>query len=187
MRLVEQAHEALRAFLKAGDIVIDATVGNGYDTTFLAQQVGPSGSVYGFDIQPLALEVAGMVLKTRKCDAWCFLKLASHENMLELIPKKHQGKIAAAMFNLGYLPHGDKALVTQPESTARALDACLQLLKNEGVISILSYRGHPGGMDEFKRVQTWIGTHEDEVRILIQQNSKHPESVGPFLWLLQKQ
>ena len=186
MRLVEQAHKALEPVLESGDIAIDATVGNGYDTTFLAQQVGPSGHVYGFDIQPLALEVAAMVLKTRKCDTWCSLALASHENMLDLIPRDHLGKVAAAMFNLGYLPHGDKALVTQPDSTARALHACLSLLKSGGVISILSYRGHPGGMDEFKRVQSWIHTHHKEVSILKQQDSNHPESTGPFLWLLQK-
>lgn len=184
MRLVEQAHEELKAFLNSGDIAVDATVGNGYDTTFLAQEVGPSGHVYGFDIQPMALEVATMVLKTRKCADWCTLELSSHERMLESLSQL-QGKIAVIMFNLGYLPHGDKALVTKPASTLLALNAGLQLLKSDGVISILSYRGHIGGPEEFATVQSWIKDTKT-IKVLLEQDSAHPESSGPFLWLLQK-
>lgn len=186
MRLVEQAQEELKAFLNPGDITIDATVGNGYDTTFLAQQVGPTGHVYGFDIQPLALEVATVVLKTRKCLPWCKLMQASHEEMLQHLPPELHGRVSAMMFNLGYLPHGDKTLVTKPESTFAALQASLKLLKPGGMISILSYRGHPGGLEEFEKVQYWISTRKGDVCILKQQDSDHPGSIGPFLWLLQK-
>ncbi len=37
-----------------GDIVIDATMGNGHDTQFLAELVGENGHVYAFDIQESA-------------------------------------------------------------------------------------------------------------------------------------
>ena len=38
-----------------GDIVIDATMGNGYDTKYLAEKVGENGFVYSFDIQEEAI------------------------------------------------------------------------------------------------------------------------------------
>ena len=40
---------------KEGDYVVDATIGNGYDTLFLAKLVKESGHVFGFDIQEQAL------------------------------------------------------------------------------------------------------------------------------------
>ncbi|MDP3333279.1 MAG: methyltransferase domain-containing protein, partial [Methylococcaceae bacterium] len=56
--LVNVAHELLAERLQPGDIAIDATVGNGYDTLFLAEQVGETGKVFGFDIQHAALQEA---------------------------------------------------------------------------------------------------------------------------------
>ncbi len=41
--------------MEPGDFVIDATMGNGHDTAFLAELVGPSGEVFAFDIQKEAL------------------------------------------------------------------------------------------------------------------------------------
>ena len=41
--------------VEPGDFVIDATMGNGHDTAFLAELVGPSGEVFAFDIQKEAL------------------------------------------------------------------------------------------------------------------------------------
>ena len=44
--------------IKPGDSAIDATVGTGEDTVFLAECVGKTGHVYGFDIQRAAIEEA---------------------------------------------------------------------------------------------------------------------------------
>ena len=55
--LTELAHTLVRAVLQPGDIAIDATAGNGHDTQFLAECVGPNGTVYSFDIQLAALAV----------------------------------------------------------------------------------------------------------------------------------
>ena len=41
----------LEDVISEGDIVIDATMGNGYDTKYLAEKVGESGVVYSFDVQ----------------------------------------------------------------------------------------------------------------------------------------
>ena len=106
--------------------------------------------------------------------------------MLEHLPGQTRGNVSAVMFNLGYLPHGDKKLVTKPDTTSAALDASLTLLKKGGVISILSYRGHAGGMEEFEKVQEWIASQGDHIDICVEQDSDHPQSTGPYLWILQK-
>ncbi len=41
---------------RPGDKAIDACCGNGNDTVLLAELVGPTGHVWGFDIQALAIE-----------------------------------------------------------------------------------------------------------------------------------
>lgn len=49
------AHKLTAERLSTGGLAIDATVGTGADTLFLAKAAGPRGGVYGFDIQPQAL------------------------------------------------------------------------------------------------------------------------------------
>ena len=54
--LLNTAHNSIKKVLHPGDIAIDATIGNGHDTLFLVEQVYPSGLVFGFDIQQIAIE-----------------------------------------------------------------------------------------------------------------------------------
>lgn len=44
------AADYVRRTLREGDIAVDATMGNGGDTQFLAELVGKTGRVYGFDV-----------------------------------------------------------------------------------------------------------------------------------------
>jgi hypothetical protein len=48
-------------------------------------------------------------------------------------------------FNLGYLPGGDKTIITKPETTLIALEAAKGILMAGGLISLVVYVGHPGG------------------------------------------
>ena len=41
----------LEKIIEKGDVVIDATMGNGYDTVCLGNLVGNTGKVYAFDVQ----------------------------------------------------------------------------------------------------------------------------------------
>lgn len=59
------------------------------------------------------------------------------------------------MFNLGYLPGGDKQIVTRSDTTIRALSLVLPLLSRTGALSVIAYAGHPGGMEETKAVVAW--------------------------------
>ena len=65
-------------------------------------------------------------------------------------------RVDAAMFNLGYLPRGDRRIVTRPFTTIPAITALLERLAPKGRISILAYRGHPEGPEEYEAVRAFL-------------------------------
>jgi 16S rRNA C1402 N4-methylase RsmH len=155
LNLVELAQLRARQHLGAGAIAVDATVGNGHDTLMLAQQVGEQGRVYGFDIQPQALtetrerlDQAGVLERVQ-------LIAGSHAEMAALLPAEAHQQIDLVMFNLGYLPGGDKSIITEQSATLQALEAALSLLSVNGAVSIIAYPGHAGGDSECDRVSHW--------------------------------
>jgi predicted methyltransferase len=153
--LTQRAHTWLASVLRPGDLAIDATVGNGHDTRFLAQQVGPMGRVIGFELQPAALEVTRQRLAAEALDTRVTLYCAGHEHLLEYLPEA-VGQVAAVTFNLGYLPGSDKSVVTRAQTTEAALTAAWQALRPGGLITVLAYVGHPGGADELAAVEAWL-------------------------------
>lgn len=168
--LVQLAHVALAKIICQGDYVIDATVGNGHDTLFLAQQVGSSGKVYGFDIQQAALDETWHRLKGAGLETRASLYHAGHEAMAIVLPESLCGKIKAVMFNLGYLPGGDKQRTTAITTTLAALEQAREMLAPGGVVSVLAYTGHPGGREEAEAVKRWaVGLSADyyEVQVTI--------------------
>jgi SAM-dependent methyltransferase len=155
LRAIEMAHLLLRQSLKPGDWVVDATVGNGHDTLWLAQIVGPSGRVFGFDVQAAALAEA-----SRRVDGLPSVTLfhAGHEHLATHLPAEAKGRLAAVMFNLGFLPGADKAVITEAETTLAALHQALDYLAIGGQITLVLYPGHSGGGDEATAVRSW-GEH----------------------------
>jgi predicted methyltransferase len=143
--ITDLAHRYLRAVLRPGDAAVDATVGNGRDTAFLAECVGPAGRVHGFDIQPEALART----RARLDAANISLVLECHGRMREWVREP----VRAVAFNLGYLPMGDRQITTRTETTIRALEAAIGLLQPGGAITVIAYRGHPGGLDETDAVR----------------------------------
>lgn len=60
-RVLPFARTLLQTAVKEGDYAVDATLGNGHDTCFLAEIVGDSGKVFGFDIQKKRLKAQQLV------------------------------------------------------------------------------------------------------------------------------
>ena len=185
MRLTEKVHTILTNHLHEGDLAIDATAGNGYDTLFLAEQVGPSGKVIAIDIQDCAirstrekLESAGLIDRVK-------LVTDDHAAALRKLIVNDHGKIAAITFNLGYLPGSDKSIQTRAESTEEALAASIQLLSPGGCLCVTAYRGHSRGTAEAKTVEAFMHKSQTEGHAV---DCYEPESSNspPILWVLKK-
>lgn len=149
------AHELVSRALGAGDVAVDATVGNGRDTVVLAQAVGEGGSVYGFDVQRQALQNARDRLETEGAEGEVELIHASHEEVKRYVPAGLHGQVGATMFNLGYLPGSRSWVTTEAETTVAALQASCDLLRPGGVVTVVLYTGHEGGTEEARAVEAW--------------------------------
>lgn len=154
-KITEQAHANVAKAIQPGDVALDATAGNGFDTIFLSRTVGDHGVVYAGDIQAEAIQRVSQKLEAEGC-ANVRLIQGSHESLAEWIPIEEQGRVGAIMFNLGYLPRGDKAVTTTSHSTLKALDQCLALLRPQGVLSLVAYPGHAAGYVETLAVEHWL-------------------------------
>ncbi|MCF6515185.1 methyltransferase domain-containing protein [Lactobacillus sp. S2-2] len=169
------SHDILKQTTQTGDYVIDATMGNGHDTKFLAEIVGQKGKVFSFDIQDLAINNTKKLLKENSIDNVDIIK-DSHSNFDKYI--KHNN-IAAIIYNLGYLPGGDKSLITHPESTIISINKGLKLLKKHGILILVIYYGHPGGQSEKDEVfKLTENLNQKEFNVLkyefINQNNEPP-------------
>ncbi len=165
MRAVEQAHALLAKVLSPGDLAIDATAGNGHDAAFLARTVGATGHVHAFDLQTAAIEATRRLLRTQDLMTRVTLHHLGHEKMEEVLPSDLPGRISVVTFNLGYLPGGDKSLVTDPVSTLPALQSAMRFLRPGGLLTVLAYPGHPGGREECEAVRREVATWTDSCEI----------------------
>ena len=138
-------------YINKGDTVVDATVGNGNDALALSRLVGETGKVYGFDIQPLALMRASEFLMQNEAPSEIELVYNGHEEMDRHISEE----VSAIVFNLGYLPSGEKQITTTADTTITALDKAIDMIKADGIVTVVMYPGHPAGQIEKDKVLEW--------------------------------
>ena len=179
MTISDLAKERVAEVIVSGDRAVDATMGNGWDTLFLAEMVGEEGRVFGFDVQEAALVSTRKKLVKAELLERCELFERGHEEMAKVVPDG----VGAVMFNLGYLPYADKEITTRRETTSRALAAAAMLLRAGGILTVICYRGHPGGQEEAAAVLAWAAEQEDFSR---DGPEELPEGVKPFLLSLKK-
>jgi tRNA G37 N-methylase Trm5 len=152
IRLLDLQKQFILAHIKEGDTVADFTMGNGHDTEFLSKAVGEKGKVYAFDIQESAVNSTRENLKSADCPQNYTLILDSHHNCEKYI----EGKIKAGMFNLGYLPGGDKNITTMRETTMPAIKSAISLLDRDAILCIAVYPGHEEGEAEGKLICEYL-------------------------------
>jgi hypothetical protein len=143
--------------------------------------------VYAFDVQEAAVAATRHLMEEEELPPECWHVFhAGHESMLSAIPVEWHGKAGAVVFNLGYLPGGDKSLITVASSTIPAMRAALAILRPGGVLVAVLYTGHPGGSEEAAAVQEFARElsprefHAIEYRTLNARN--HP----PFVLAIRK-
>lgn len=166
----------IKEILTKEDIAVDATCGNGFDTLFLANL---AKQVYAFDIQEEALNSTKEKLKD--FDNVFFFK-TSHENIKEYVREE----IKVCMFNLGFLPKGDKSITTKANSTVIALKQTLDLLKKEGIITMVCYEGHPEGKKESRAIQKFLKTLNQKEFQVLKYEFINQTNCPPYLLVVEK-
>lgn len=155
--IVSWSQKLASEVLQSGELAVDLTAGKGRDTLSLATSVGPEGQVVAFDLQATAIEQAVEYLQTNGLvvNNWPSDQILPEQPGLFLIHACHStlSKVLLSpakviMANLGYLPGGDQALVTRPDSTLAALQQSLSLLTSGGRLIVTIYPSHPGGEEE---------------------------------------
>ena len=180
-RPTARAHCELAALVREGDLVVDATAGNGHDTAFLAARVGEQGKVLAFDIQAEAIASAKSRVEALGMAGRVTFIHASHTTLGDHVAP---GSVAAVVFNLGYLPGGDHSLITRGEETLLALDQALVVLKPGGLLAVVCYPGHQGGDTESEAVVRWSeGLEAHQAETVRREGTLKP---APFLVMVRK-
>jgi len=177
------AEECHREVLNPGDRVIDATMGNGQDTCALARLVGEAGKVIAFDVQEAAVEKTGKLLAQEGLLDRCELHCMGHEHVLHAVKEP----VKLAVFNLGWLPGGDKSVTTQWETTRMAIEGCLQLLLPGGVCTVCAYPGHDEGSRELHELKTFLALLPPQAFNVLHQRFINAGTGAPECFILQRQ
>ena len=185
--ILAQARNLINSALTPGDTAVDATVGNGHDTLFLAECVGPTGRVVGFDIQPAALTETTRRLREAGLEERVELLLRGHEEMTAWFDEFASiARPKAVMFNLGYQPGGDKSVITRPVTTVIALASALELVAPGGVITVVLYPGHEGGRAETEAVLSWARTVPAHRALVACHQVLNTRKMAPLLLAIAK-
>lgn len=176
-RPLEMAHDFLAQVITQEDIVVDATMGNGHDTLFLAKL---AKQVYAFDIQEQSLEKTSQRLQEAGLTN-AELILQGHETVDQFVRE-----VKAAIFNLGYLPSADKSIITQPQTTLEALEKLCHMLIKGGRIAIMIYYGHEGGDIERDAVMDFVSHLPQQEYTAAIYRTLNQINNPPFLVMIEK-
>jgi hypothetical protein len=175
-KITDIAHLFLEKHIKLGDTVIDATCGNGHDTLFLANLVGNEGIVHAYDIQEQAIKNSKELTKD-------YHNIIFHQTSHEFIDID---KIDAVIFNLGYLPSGDKTITTKSSSTKNALLNLIEKFETNKkmLILIVVYPGHLEGQKE----SLWLDEYLTNLDTSFMCSKYQPlnQKNAPYILIIEK-
>lgn len=177
------AADILERAVQPGDSVIDATMGNGHDTLFLCGLVGEGGRVYAFDVQQQAVESTKKRLEEAGVLSRAALFCLGHEHIAEKVAEP----VSAVVFNLGWLPGGDHSVTTHWETTQKAVESALSLLKPMGVLVICAYPGHAEGDRERSALTDFLSALPPQRFNVLHQKFLNAGPGAPECFTVQKQ
>lgn len=135
-----------RVFSLGGNCAIDATLGHGNDALFLSESFK---NVYAFEIQTVAVEAFKNILQEKNINN---IKVFNKSfEKIDLIKEE----VDLVVYNLGYLPGGDKSISTEKNSTINSLKKAISIVKT-GYIIIAIYPGHEEGKIEAEAVIEFV-------------------------------
>lgn len=169
--MISFVHERIKK--RKYDHGIDFTMGNGHDTLFLSQYCQ---HVYSYDIQDQALK------NTQKLMAGTnnvSLYLKSHEFFDEDVEHFDVG-----IFNLGYLPGGDKTVITEYQVTLKTIQKALMSLNRKGCLYIVVYTGHDEGRESHYLEEYFLGL--DHMIFNVAKFEMMNKTNAPYVVIIEK-
>ncbi|MGL6174284.1 MAG: tRNA (mnm(5)s(2)U34)-methyltransferase [Cellulosilyticaceae bacterium] len=182
--MTENAQEIIKIHIdkigKNNLVALDATVGNGFDLEFLSLLPAVE-KVWGFDIQQQAIDITRERVKDIK-DKEIYLVKDSHDQLAKYI----EVPIDIAMFNLGYLPQGNKTIVTTTETTLEAIKQVIERLTDSGIITIMTYPGHEEGAKEHKMLEKFLAAFSQKNLKVMRLDMINVRKPCPNIFILSK-
>ena len=183
---VDWSHWLLQQRVRPGDFVVDATAGNGHDTLFLANLVGPTGRVFAFDVQAEAVAATSARLEAAGVLERCEIFHAGHEELASKVPAGLHGTLAAVMFNLGWLPGFHKQCITTTATTMTAVTQALDFIRPGGLLTVVVYPGHEGGDEESAAISQWASVLPSNTHEVRHVRSPNRQKKSPECWAIRK-
>lgn len=184
---LDLAHTFWSQIVQIGDLVIDATSGNGHDTLKLCQLAlsNDKGKIYAIDIQKEAIDSTFQYLSSHLL-AYQMERVILQQCCHSSFPYEIlEGSVKLIVYNLGYLPGGNKSKTTQISTTLMSLAKAIDLLQPGGVVSVTCYPGHPEGAEEQQEILAFVKTLPPQIWSCSQHKWLNRKN-APSLLLLQK-
>lgn len=174
------SHAHFRQHVKEGATVIDATAGRGRDTLLLSELTGTRGKVFAFDIQKEAIEYTRALLSEHGRENVTLL-LENHENMAQYVKEAD-----AVVFNFGFLPGGDHTIFSHAETSIRAIEAALSILREDGFISLCIYYGGDTGFEERDGILSFLESLDQKKYTVMLQSFHNRKNCPPLFVIIEK-
>lgn len=168
------AHDIIKKYVLNKNIAIDATLGNGYDTDFLVKNFS---EVYAFDIQSEPCKR----YKERNISNVQVINDSHH-----LFNKYIKTEVDCIIYNLGFLPGGDKSITTDHITSLESIKKGLEILRSGGFMLICIYRGHNEGKIEETCILEYLkNIPKNEYGVMIHSYLNRQEH-SPMLVIIEK-
>ncbi|NLC41805.1 MAG: methyltransferase domain-containing protein [Erysipelothrix sp.] len=168
----ELIHQWMEETIQKDWVCVDMTCGKGRDTLEMAKL---AHHVTSIDIQEAAIEQAKAL--SSQYDNITFIQ-DDHINISNYV----KDFIHLAIFNLGYLPDGNKKIQTTADSTLMALSKIYPRIRKNGYLVVTCYVGHKGGKEEHETVKRWIDHYKNFETTIIDSGKRN----APITYICKK-
>ncbi len=154
---IDLAHSLWLKHLRPGNNAIDATCGRGKDSLLIAQRIlsEGTGKLVCMDIQDDAISSTKTLLEDHLTPQQFQRVEFFQQSHIEFPQSLETLSIHLIIYNLGYLPGGEKSVTTMTKSTLLSLDNALKIISPGGLISVTCYPGHEEGLKEYQEIILW--------------------------------
>ena len=91
-----------------------------------------------------------------------------------------------AIYNLGYLPKGDKYITTNAKDVEESLKKLLEKLNSKGAIFITFYIGHSAGQIESLEISKFLQNLNQKEYTILKCTFENQKNNPPYVVMIQK-